>query len=133
VLSLGQRIVKEVTNEYRAKSVVSNPAPKTLTGSEGFVPFATQPTGRYYAIKATLTWNGSTIPGDMPIAGFRVLASDSEWTDIQVRCVLLCSPFCLTSLKFQPANETLIVDRSRNSLIASCMCTLFVVLLLATY
>ncbi|KAJ7787149.1 glycosyl hydrolase [Mycena olivaceomarginata] len=103
VLSLGQRVVKEVTDEYRAKSVVSNPAPKTLTGSEGFVPFATQPTGRYYAIKATLTWNGSTIPGDMPIAGFRVLASDSEWTDIQ----------------FQPANETLIVDRSHNSLIAS--------------
>jgi hypothetical protein len=85
VLTLGQRIVHEVTDEYRAKSAVSSPAPVTLTGSEGFVPFATQPTGRYYAIQATLTWTGSTVPGNMPIAGFRVLASDSEWTDIQVR------------------------------------------------
>ncbi|KAJ7660076.1 glycosyl hydrolase [Mycena rosella] len=103
VLTLGQRIVSEVTAEYRARSVVSAPAAVTLTGSEGFVPFETQPTGRYYAIQATLTWSGSTDPGDMPIAGLRVLASDSEWTNIQ----------------FQPGNETLIVDRSRNSLIAS--------------
>ncbi|KAJ6486871.1 glycosyl hydrolase [Mycena sanguinolenta] len=103
VLTLGQRIVKEVTDEYKAKSVVSSPAAVAFTGSEGFVPFATQPTGRYYAIKATLTWTGSTVPSDMPIAGFRVLASDSEWTDIL----------------FQPANETLIADRTHNSLIAS--------------
>ncbi|KAJ6571789.1 glycosyl hydrolase [Mycena capillaripes] len=103
VLTLGQRIVHEVTDEYRAKSVVSSPAPVTLTGSEGFVPFATQPTGRYYAIQATLTWTGSTVPANMPIAGLRVLASDSEWTDIQ----------------FQPADETLIVNRTHNSLIAS--------------
>ncbi|KAJ7484705.1 glycosyl hydrolase [Mycena latifolia] len=101
VLTLGQRIVQEVTDEYRAKSVVSTPAPATFNGSEGFVPFQTQPTGRYYAIQATLTWSGSTDPAQMPIAGLRVLASNSEWTNIQ------------------PANETLIIDRSHNSLIAS--------------
>ncbi|KAJ7136062.1 glycosyl hydrolase [Mycena epipterygia] len=103
VLTLGQRIVREVTDEYRAKSVVSTPAPVTLTGSEGYVPFETQPKGRYYAIQATLAWSGSTVPANMPMAGLRVLASDSEWTDIL----------------FQPASETLIVDRSHNSLIAS--------------
>ncbi|KAJ7151108.1 glycosyl hydrolase [Mycena filopes] len=103
VLTLGQRIVHEVTDEYRAKSVVSSPAPVSLTGSEGFVPFATQPKGRYYAIQATLTWSGSNDPASMPIAGLRVLGSASEWTDIQ----------------FQPASETLIVNRSHNSLIAS--------------
>ncbi|KAJ7217489.1 glycosyl hydrolase [Mycena haematopus] len=90
VLTLGQRIVKEVTTAYRAKSVVSSPAPVSFTGSEGVVPFAKQP-------------KGSTAPGDMPIAGFRVLGSDSEWTDIL----------------FQPASETLIADRTHNSLIAS--------------
>ncbi|KAJ7770559.1 glycosyl hydrolase [Mycena metata] len=103
VLTLGQRIVHEITDEYRAKSVVSSPAPATLTGSEGFVPFSTQPKGRYYAIQATLTWAGSTDPASMPIAGLRVLASDSEWTNIQ----------------FEPASETLIVNRTQNSLIAS--------------
>ncbi|KAJ7145383.1 glycosyl hydrolase [Mycena crocata] len=101
VLTLGQRIVREVTDEYRAKSTVSAPAPITLTGSEGYVPFQTQPTGRYYAIQATLTWSGSTVPANMPVAGLRVLASSSEWTTIQ----------------FQPVSETLIIDRSHNSLI----------------
>ncbi|KAJ7512025.1 glycosyl hydrolase [Mycena galericulata] len=103
VLTLGQRIVHEVTDEYRAKSNVSSPASATFTGSEGYVPFETQPTGRYYAIQATLTWTGTTDPSSMPIAGLRVLASDSEWTDIS----------------YEPASETLIVDRSHNSLIAS--------------
>ncbi|KAK7046704.1 cytochrome P450, partial [Favolaschia claudopus] len=103
VLTLGQRIVREVTDEYRAKSVVSSPAPITFDGSEGYVPFSTQPTGRFYAIQSTLTWTGSTAAGDMPIAGLRVLTSDSEWTNIQ----------------FQPGNETLTVDRSHSSLISS--------------
>ncbi|KAJ7076090.1 glycosyl hydrolase [Mycena belliarum] len=103
VLTLGQRIVPEITNEYRAKSTVSTPRGATFSGSDGFTPFEKQPTGRYYAIQATLTWSGSTDPADMPIAGLRVLASDSEWTDIL----------------FQPANETLVVDRSHSSLIAS--------------
>ncbi|KAJ7275067.1 glycosyl hydrolase [Mycena rebaudengoi] len=103
VLTLGQRIVPEVTDEFRAKSAVWASVPVTLKGSEGYVPFQTQPTGRYYAVQATLQWAGSTVPADMPIAGFRVLASDKEWT----------------SILFQPQNETLIVDRSRNSLIAS--------------
>ncbi|KAJ6631170.1 beta-fructofuranosidase [Mycena sp. CBHHK59/15] len=103
VLQLGQKIVHEITDEYRAKSTVSTPSPITLTGSEGYVPFKTQPTGRHYAIQATLQWTGNTAPGNMPMAGFRVLASDTEYT----------------SMYFQPASETLIVDRSHNSLIAS--------------
>jgi hypothetical protein len=105
VLTLGQRIVSEVTAEYRAQSVLSTPAPATFTGSEGYVPFQTQPTGRYYAVQATLTWTGSTVAGDMPNAGIRVLASDSEWTDILVRS-------CATSPV--PANIPTVRARERN-------------------
>ncbi|KAK7019022.1 glycoside hydrolase family 32 protein [Favolaschia claudopus] len=101
-----------VTEEYRAKSVVSSPAPITFDGSEGYVPFSTQPTGRFYAIQSTLTRTGSTAAGDMPIAGLRVLTSDSEWDEYPG--MLLLIPPC-----FQPGNETLTVDRSHSSLISS--------------
>ncbi|KAJ7637095.1 glycosyl hydrolase [Roridomyces roridus] len=80
-----------------AKSTVSAPAP------EAYVPFETQPTGRFYAIQATLSWTGTTDRTQMPQAGFRVLASDDEWTDIM----------------YDPASETLTIDRSKSSLIAS--------------
>ncbi|KAJ7190926.1 glycosyl hydrolase [Mycena pura] len=103
VLTLGQRLVHEIRNEYRAKSAVSRPTSVTFSGSEGYVPFATQPKGRYYVVQATLTWTGSSIPANMPIAGLRILASDREWTDIV----------------YQPASETLIVDRSHHSMITS--------------
>jgi beta-fructofuranosidase len=42
--------------------------------------------------------------GERPVAGFRLLASDQEWTDVYS----------------DPGNETLVVDRSASSLIPSC-------------
>lgn len=104
VVTLGQKIVPEITTEYRSKSNVSSPQATTFNGSEGYVAFDTQPTGRFYAIQATLEWSSNNDTSEMPVAGFRVLASDQEWTDIY----------------FDPSNETLYVDRTHNSLVASC-------------
>lgn len=103
VVTLGQKIVPEITTEYRRKSTVLSPKDSTFSGPEGYVAFDTQPTGRHYAIQATLKWTHNDT-GEMPVAGFRVLASDQEWTDIY----------------FDPSNETLYVNRTKNSLIASC-------------
>ena len=87
---------------YKKSSTVSNPASRVLSANSSsgfsFVPFETQPKGRHYAIQATLRLNGDSK------AGFRVLSSDKEYTDIY----------------FDSANEVLSVDRSHSSLISSC-------------
>jgi len=103
VVTLGQRIVPEITNEYKSRSKVSRPKGVTLSGKEGSIKFETQPEGKHYVLQGTLQWTGSNIAGSMPVAGFRVLASDHEWTDIY----------------FDPNNETLVVDRSVSSLVPS--------------
>lgn len=104
VVTLGQKIIPEITTEYKLRSKVVRPEDISLNGSEGYVKFETQPGGRHYGIRGTVQWSGSNDVGNMPVAGFRVLASDEEWTDIY----------------FDPSNETLVVDRSFSSLIPSC-------------
>jgi len=104
VVTLGQKIIPEITTAYKSKSKVSMPDGRTLNGSEGYVPFETQPGGRYYAILSTLEWSANAT--SKSAAGFRVLASDAEWTDIY----------------YDPANEALIVERTNSSLIPSCEC-----------
>jgi beta-fructofuranosidase len=105
VVTLGQRIVPEITNEYKRQSTVSRPKAITLNGSEGYIEFKNPPDGRYYALQGTLQWVDGNDKNDiLPVAGFRVLASDQEWTDIY----------------FDPSNETLVVDRSSSSLVHSC-------------
>jgi len=54
-------------------------------------------------LQGMLKWSDSDSISNMPIAGFRVLASDQEWTDIY----------------FDPCNETLVVNRSASSLVPS--------------
>ena len=104
VVTLGQRIVPEITKEYKRRSKISHPKALTLNGTEGYVKFEKQPEGRYYALQGTIRWTGHTDMSSMPAAGFRVLASDQEWTDIY----------------YDPNNETLVVDRSKSSLVPSC-------------
>jgi len=84
---------------------VSRPNMTTLNGSEGYIEFKNPPEGRHYALQGTLQWIGGNNKNDiLPVAGFRVLASDREWTDIY----------------FDPSNETLVVNRSSSSLVHSC-------------
>jgi beta-fructofuranosidase len=104
VVTMGQRIVPEIKTEYRSQSKVFRPKGMTLNGTEGYVKFETQPEGRYYVLQGTIQWTGNNNESNMPVAGFRVLASDQEWTDIY----------------FDPSNETLVVDRSSSSLVPSC-------------
>ncbi|KAG8993555.1 hypothetical protein FRB93_001934 [Tulasnella sp. JGI-2019a] len=108
VVTVGQRIVPEITKAYRSSSKVSNP--KTMTYASGgstptYVPFATQPRGRFYAISATLDFEyaGNSTATDYPCAGFRVLASDKEYTDVY----------------YDFANESFNVSRLHSSLITS--------------
>ncbi|KAG8813318.1 hypothetical protein FRC17_001606, partial [Serendipita sp. 399] len=97
VVTVGQKIVPETLKEYKAKSKVSNPQARSLNGTAGYVPFRVQPTSRYYAISANLRFDGD----NPPMAGFRVLASDQEYTDIY---------YDLTA-------ETLYIRRDNSSLI----------------
>lgn len=104
IITLGQKIVDEVTTEYRSKSKISLPQGRSFNGTDEYVTFETQPTGRYYVLKGMLTWSSSELADAMPLAGFRVLASEQEWTDIY----------------YDPKNEELIIERTNSSLISSC-------------
>ena len=104
VVTLGQRIVPEITTEYKSRSAVSHPQKRKSDGTNEYTPFEIQPKGKHYVLQGTLQWTGSDNVDDMPVAGFRVLASDQEWTDVY----------------FDPANETVVVDRSASSLVPSC-------------
>ncbi|ETW84894.1 glycoside hydrolase family 32 protein [Heterobasidion irregulare TC 32-1] len=101
VVTLGQKIVPEILRAYRKESVVSSPAPTTLNGSVGYVPFARQPAAAHYVIQATLVFTGRD--ADIPKAGFRVRASAEEWTDVY----------------FDPQLEAIVVERQNSSLITT--------------
>lgn len=101
VVTLGQKIVPETLAAYRSESHVSYPSARKLNGTAGYVPFKTQPSGRHYAVTGSFTLSGGPAA---PQVGFRVLASDEEWTDIY----------------YDPRNETLIVARNHSSLVTSC-------------
>ena len=102
LLQVGQRIVPETLQAYRSSSTVSSPASTYFNGTAGYKPFQTQPSMAHYAINAILRFQGST--SNLPQAGFRVLASDQEYTDIY----------------YDPKIETLVIDRTHSTLITSC-------------
>ena len=79
VLTLGQRVVPETLAAYRSESHVSSVESVTLNGTAGYVPFHTQPRGRFYAVTGNFSFRGSSAA---PKVGFRVFASDQEWTDV---------------------------------------------------
>ena len=101
-VQVGQWIVPEILQAYRSSSTVSSPASMYFNGTAGYKPFQTQPSSAHYAINAILRFQGST--SNLPQAGFRVLASDQEYTDIY----------------YDPKNETLVIDRTYSTLISSC-------------
>jgi beta-fructofuranosidase len=101
VLTLGQKVVPETLSAYRSKSHVSRIRSPTLNGTAGYVPFSVQPKGRFYAVTGSFKLHGGSAA---PNVGFRVLASDQEWTDVY----------------YDLANENLMIDRSHNSLISTC-------------
>ncbi|KIM20837.1 glycoside hydrolase family 32 protein [Serendipita vermifera MAFF 305830] len=102
VVTVGQKIVPETLREYRAKSRISTPSSRSLNGtSTQYVPFDTQPTSRHYAINANLRFEGTN--GRLGMAGFRVLASDQEFTDIY----------------YDPNGENLMIERTNSSLITT--------------
>jgi len=109
VVTVGQKIVPEITSAYRKASKVSKPKGMTFSGggstTESYKPFATQPNGRFYAISATMdfVYEANATTAAYPYVGFRVLASDQEYTDIY----------------YDIGNEVLNVARARSSLIAS--------------
>ena len=91
--TLGQRVVAETTAAYKKASKVSKSPSKTLNQT-GYSPLETQPKGRHYALSGTFEFDvNSTAP-----AGFRVLASNQEFTDILVRGGHLVSSTLLTLL-----------------------------------
>ncbi|EGG03208.1 family 32 glycoside hydrolase [Melampsora larici-populina 98AG31] len=121
VITLGQKIIPETLKAYKKESIVSKLADRTLninsTSIEStnalltnLVQFEEQPSDRYFAITAQLDFHGLTSSLDdptnidlqsMPRGGFRVLASESEWTDIY----------------YEPSSESLVVRREHSSLV----------------
>lgn len=122
VLTLGQKIVSETINAYKKESTISKPVSQTIDlvlSTNSTIPpttlvgFESQPSDRFYAITAQLDFNGASqnsthlTPIDrsgLVRGGFRVLASDHEWTDIY----------------YDPSDETLVVSRTNSSLISAC-------------
>jgi beta-fructofuranosidase len=77
VLTLGQHVIPEILTAYCGTSQISQPADATL--STRYTPFKTQPTGNNFAVKGQFIFpsgNASMFPS----VGFRVLASQSEYT-----------------------------------------------------
>ncbi|CAH7688859.1 family 32 glycoside hydrolase [Phakopsora pachyrhizi] len=128
VITLGQKVLPETIELYRNNSIISTPEdrilepgalvepnslPDNMDGDSiiSLVPFEKQPKQSYYAIKAQLDFYGtqqwtinSTIDrGEMIRGGFRVLAGSQEWTDIY----------------YDPPTESLVVNRTRSSVIES--------------
>lgn len=123
LVTLGQRILPEITSAFRTKSSthqLSNRAvnpginPDSTDGqlATNVIPFDKQPNDRYYAITARLDFYAQRIPtGEnqgidravMPRGGFRILSSENEWTDVY----------------YDPSEEYLVVDRSHSSVISS--------------
>lgn len=123
LITVGQKILPEIISAFRNKSILTQLKPidlhpgyqsdSILSGrlSTKTVPFHDQPRDRYYAITARLNFHGvRQAVGDanidrsvIPRAGFRILASNNEWTDVF----------------YDPAEEYLVVDRSHSSAISS--------------
>lgn len=119
VVTLGQKIVSETLTAYKKESTISKPADRTLdlgiaTNTNvpltNVVKFEKQPSDRYFAITAQLDFHGLTPnltdPTEIDLrsmvrGGFRVLASETEWTDIY----------------YDPSSESLIVSREHSSLV----------------
>nr|6S82_A Chain A, Beta-fructofuranosidase [Phaffia rhodozyma]6S82_B Chain B, Beta-fructofuranosidase [Phaffia rhodozyma] len=100
VTTLGQRVVPETLAAYKGNSTVSTLAPVMLNESAAaYTPFSSQPTDRFYALTGSFEFGLNTTAK----AGFRVLASEEEYTDIW----------------FDPASENLTVVRTASSLIKS--------------
>ncbi|EFP78860.2 hypothetical protein PGT21_031694 [Puccinia graminis f. sp. tritici] len=122
LMTVGQRILPEISSAFRKHSKVSALPPQTL--SPGYNPGAhqhslstnavrleKQPKDRYYAISARLEFYADRreLDGEdvgrakMSRGGFRILSSQNEWTDVY----------------YDPSTEYLVVDRSRSSAIPS--------------
>jgi beta-fructofuranosidase len=88
VCTVGQRVIPEALAAYKKDSKVSEISALTVSGSSSsgwsYRPFSVQPKSRHYAITATVDfqYKPSAKPADYPRAGFRVLASSSEYTDL---------------------------------------------------
>ncbi|KAG0143853.1 hypothetical protein CROQUDRAFT_80665 [Cronartium quercuum f. sp. fusiforme G11] len=115
IVTYGQKIVQETLTAYKKESTISKPDGRTLdvgavtdsqTVPTNVVGFEIQPSDKYYAITAQLDFHGSRENSmdrsSMVRGGFRVLASDKEWTDIY----------------YDPSEEALVVSRLKSSLIS---------------
>ncbi|ORY65647.1 glycosyl hydrolase [Leucosporidium creatinivorum] len=98
VSTLGQRIIPELLSAWKAAANVSTPNATTLS-SDGYQPFEQQPTDRYYVLKGQFDFERNSTGS----VGFRVLASDSEYTDIL----------------YDPVAQNLTVAREMSSLVNS--------------
>jgi len=98
VETLGQKVVHETNAAYKAASILSKPPDMSLS-SAGYFPFSVQPTGPFYVITGQFDFALDSTTQ----AGFRVLASDFEYTDIL----------------YDPVAENFTVVRNQSSLIKS--------------
>lgn len=99
VVTIGQKVIPEINTAYKKNSKVSTPRARTL--SPGYTAFETQPSGKHYTLTANFQFKGPS--GNLPTAGFRVLASEYEYTDIV----------------YDPNQESLFVYRNMSSLVKS--------------
>lgn len=98
IQTLGQHVIPETVAAYRAGSTVSDLASRDV--KTGYESFETQPTGRFYALTGSFEFAANSTAQ----VGFRVLASDQEYTDIL----------------YDPSAQNLTINRSQSSLIKSC-------------
>ncbi|KEI39741.1 glycoside hydrolase family 32 protein [Mixia osmundae IAM 14324] len=109
ILTLGQKIVPETLDAYKKRAKASAFKGMKLDVHGGakphYKPFPTQPEGQHYVIKTRIDFEAHKHGKNehIPRAGFRVLASEKEYTDVI----------------YDFASETLSVERNHSSLIAS--------------
>ncbi|MBW0521416.1 hypothetical protein O181_061131, partial [Austropuccinia psidii MF-1] len=123
VITVGQRILPEITTAFRERSSVKKFKPCTINAgsltdtnlrnnfSTNLISLPNQPKDRFYIIRAQLKFFAKKSVNDekdmdrssMVRGGFRILASKHEWTDVY----------------YDPNEECLIVDRSKSSAIPS--------------
>ncbi|KAH9460970.1 hypothetical protein MJO28_009885 [Puccinia striiformis f. sp. tritici] len=122
ILTVGQKILPEITTAFRKHSKVSAFSPRTLNPGYNSSPLdhslstntarlEKQPQDRYYAISARLQFfterkevDGANVGRSMMSrGGFRILSGKHEWTDVY----------------YDPSTEFLVVERSHSSIISS--------------
>lgn len=83
---MGHRVIREALESFKADSKVHELEAHTVTGGSSndwtYTPFNAQPTGRSYALKVKMKFEGKASATDFPRVGVRVLASENEYTDI---------------------------------------------------